>query len=155
MDKRIRKQFHVVPTFDSIEQEYDEEQVKDPGPGLARQATDFVLSQFYTRMYDDAMQEPSAQKQALAGALKPVASEAAPVGTPGPPGPQGPPGAPGSTSGADLAPSRLHIGPLGPVWDENAIQLAPQGPKAWDQGRHRAWDHWTRAWSQWTRARDQ
>ena len=61
MDRRIRKQFHVQPTFDDIEQEIYEEEWKDPGPGSARQATDFVLSQFYTRNYDQAMQD-SARK---------------------------------------------------------------------------------------------
>ena len=71
MNRYIRKQFHVQPTFDDIEQEIYEEEWKDPGPGLARQATEFVLSQFYTRNYDQVMQEPSAQEQALAGVLKP------------------------------------------------------------------------------------
>ena len=74
MDRRIRKQFHVQPTFDDIEQEIYEEEWKDPGPGLARQATDFVLSQFYTRNYDQVMQD-SAQEQALAGVLKPFRRE--------------------------------------------------------------------------------
>ena len=46
MARQLAKQFHVQPTFDSIEQEYDEEQFKDPGPGLARQATEFILSPF-------------------------------------------------------------------------------------------------------------
>ena len=45
MGRRVRKQFHVEPTFDSVEQEYGEEKFKDPGPGLARQATEFVLNQ--------------------------------------------------------------------------------------------------------------
>ena len=75
MDRHIRRQFHVQPTFDAIEQEIYEEQWNDPGPGLARQATEFVLSQFYTRNYDQVMQEPSAQEQALAGALKPSRPE--------------------------------------------------------------------------------
>ena len=56
MDKRVRKQFHVEPTFDQVEQEYNEEEFKDPGPGLARQATEFVLSPFYTREYENVMQ---------------------------------------------------------------------------------------------------
>ena len=95
--------FFANPTFDSIEQEYDEEQFKDPGPGLVRQATEFVLSPFYTRNYDDVMQE-TAQGEALAGVLRPVQPEPAPT-QPGPPGPQGPagnqgqagpPGAPGN-----------------------------------------------------------
>ena len=58
MDKRIRKVMYANPTFDSIEKEYEEEGWKDPGPGLARAATEFVLSPFYTRSYDDAMKEP-------------------------------------------------------------------------------------------------
>ena len=99
MDRRVRKQFVAQPTFDSIEEEIYEEQFQDPGPGLARQATEFVLSPFYTRDYDQVMQEPTAQEQALAGALKPLAPEAGPpgqAGPPGPPGKQGPPGNPGN-----------------------------------------------------------
>ena len=61
--KQVRKVMYVQPTFDSIEQEYGEEQWKDPGPGLARQATEFVLSQLYTRSYDDVMEQPTAQEQ--------------------------------------------------------------------------------------------
>ena len=71
MDKRVRKQFHVVPTFDEIEQQYNEEEFKDPGPGLARQATEFVLSPFYSREYDNTMQQ-TAQGEALAGILQPI-----------------------------------------------------------------------------------
>ena len=52
MGKRVRKQFHVEPTFEQIEQEYEEEQLKDPGPGLARQATEFVLRPLYTHSYE-------------------------------------------------------------------------------------------------------
>ena len=63
MDKRVRKQFHVVPTFDEIDQEYNEEEFKDPGPGLARQATEFVLPPFFTRDYENAMQA-TAQEEA-------------------------------------------------------------------------------------------
>ena len=37
--KRVRKVMFVQPTFDSIENQYDEELMADPGPGLARQAT--------------------------------------------------------------------------------------------------------------------
>ena len=51
------------PTFDSIEQQYEGESMGDPGPGLARQATEFVLSPFYTRSYDEMMQEPHNNKQ--------------------------------------------------------------------------------------------
>ena len=105
MYRHIRKQFHVQQTFDDIEQDIYEEQWKDPGPGLARQATEFVLSQFYTRNYDQVMQEPSAQEQALAGVLKPIPAGDPQPGIPGPPGPAGPigpagpPGAPGSQRG--------------------------------------------------------
>ena len=68
MDKRIRKTFYVNPTFEDIERQFDEEAYLDPGPGLARQATAFVLSPFYTRAFDEAMQRPSAQEEAVAGA---------------------------------------------------------------------------------------
>ena len=91
MDKRVRKQFHVVPTFDEVEQEYNGEEFKDPGPGLARQATEFVLSPFYTREYDNTMQQ-TAQGEALAGILQPIPHK---VGAAGPQGPRGPPGPPG------------------------------------------------------------
>ena len=125
MDRRIRKQFHVEPTFDAVEQEYDEEQFKDPGPGMARQATEFVLSPFYTRSYEDAMQQPSAQEQALAGALKPIPPESAPAPQPGPPGApgaqgppgpsggQGPPGAPGPSGASGSQGSQGSQGPEG------------------------------------------
>ena len=63
MDKRIRTTFYVNPTFEDIERQFDEELYADPGPGLAREATAFVLSPFYTRSYDDAMQVPSAQEE--------------------------------------------------------------------------------------------
>ena len=109
MNRRVVKQFHVEPTFDSIEQEYNEEKFKDPGPGLARQATEFVLSPFYTRNYDDVMQ-PTAQDEALAGGLKPIP----PQPQAGPPGPAGPPGAPGAPGGQ---------GPQGPQGGQG-----PQGP---------------------------
>ena len=65
MDKRIRKTFYVNPTFEDIERQFDEEAYLDPGPGLARQATAFVLSPFYTRAFDEAMQRPSAQEEAV------------------------------------------------------------------------------------------
>ena len=63
---------------------------------------------FNTRNYEDAMQEPTAQEQALAGVLKPVPPEPAPAqpgppGQPGPQGPQGPPG-PSGNQGAPGAP---------------------------------------------------
>ena len=35
MDKRVRIQSHVQPAFDSIEQEDDEGQFKDPGPWVS------------------------------------------------------------------------------------------------------------------------
>ena len=96
MDRRIRKEFHAPPTFDSVEQEIYEEGWKDPGPGLARQATEFVLSPFYTRNYDQVMQEPSAQEQAVAGVLKPIPAGDPQAGVPGPPGPAGPVGPAGA-----------------------------------------------------------
>ena len=63
---------YVQPTFDSVEKQYDDELVGDPGPGLARQATEFILSPFYTRSFDDVMDKPTAQQEALAGGLAPV-----------------------------------------------------------------------------------
>ena len=73
------------PTFDSIEKQYEEEGFKDPGPGLARQAQEFVLSLFYTRSYDDVMdQQPTVQGEALAGNLRPLPPEAGPPRTQGP-----------------------------------------------------------------------
>ena len=93
MDKRIRKTFYVNPTFEDIERQFDEEAYLDPGPGLARAATAFVLSPFYTRAYDEAMQKPSAQEEAVGGALRPIEPVAGP---PGPPGQPGMPGLPGN-----------------------------------------------------------
>ena len=92
MDKRIRKTFYVNPTLEDIERQFDEEAYLDPGPGLARAATAFVLSPFYTRAFDEAMQRPSAQEEAVAGALRPIQPVAGP---PGPPGAPGMPGVPG------------------------------------------------------------
>ena len=43
-NKRVRKEYYANPTFDSIEDQYDEQQWKDPGPGLAREATTFILN---------------------------------------------------------------------------------------------------------------
>ena len=43
MDKRIRKTMYPNPTFDEIEEEYEGERFKDPGPGMAMQATEFVF----------------------------------------------------------------------------------------------------------------
>ena len=95
--KRVRKVMFVQPTFDSIENQYDAELMADPGPGMVCQATEFVLSPFYTRPYDEAMQE-TAQQEALAGGLQPVppATAAPTPGPTGPPGPSGSPGAPGA-----------------------------------------------------------
>ena len=42
MNKRVKKVMHTQPTFDSIEADYGEEAMGDPGPGLARQATEFI-----------------------------------------------------------------------------------------------------------------
>ena len=90
---------YAQPTFNSIEEEYEGEVMADPGPGLARQATEFILSPFYTRSYDDVMSQPTAQQEMLAGGLQPVPpapSNIAPAppapGPPGPPGPAGPAG---------------------------------------------------------------
>ena len=97
MDKRVRKVMYPQPKFDDIEAEFEGEKFQDPGPGLARQATEFVLSQFYTRSYEDAMDQPTAQQEALAGGLAPIPPEASvgSQGPPGPPGPTGPAGRPG------------------------------------------------------------
>ena len=46
MDKRVRKVMYPQPKFDEVEEEYEGEKFKDPGPGLARQATDFVVESF-------------------------------------------------------------------------------------------------------------
>ena len=46
---------YTQPTFDSIEEQYEGESMADPGPGLARQATEIMLSTFYTRSYDEVM----------------------------------------------------------------------------------------------------
>ena len=62
--RQVRKVMYVQPTFDSVEKQYEGELMGDPGPGLARQATEFVLSPFYTRNYDEVMQE-TAQQQAV------------------------------------------------------------------------------------------
>ena len=98
MDKRVRKQVYVNPTFDDIERQFNEELFLDPGPGMSRQATSFILSPFYTRMYDDAMQKPSAQEQTLVGVLRPLLQQPRQggQGPPGNPGAQGPPGNPGA-----------------------------------------------------------
>ena len=99
MDKRVRKVMYPQSKFDDIEAEFEDEKFKGPGPGLARQATEFVLSQFYTRSYEDAMDQPTAQQEALAGGLAPIPPQAepsvGPQGPPGPPGPTGPAGSPG------------------------------------------------------------
>ena len=71
MNKRIRVQFYAEPTFEDVERQFDEEIYTDPGPGMTREATAFVLSPFYTRAFDQAMEKPSAQKEALAGVLIP------------------------------------------------------------------------------------
>ena len=60
MDKRVRKVMYPQPKFDDIEAEFEGEKFKDVGPGLARAATEFVLSPFYTRSCEEAMQQPTA-----------------------------------------------------------------------------------------------
>ena len=94
MDKLVRKTFYANPKFEDIEKQFNEEDFVDPGPGMARQATSFILSPFYTRAFDQAMQTPTAQDQAIAGNLRPLPAQPVP-GPPGPAGPPGPPGMPG------------------------------------------------------------
>ena len=102
MDKHVTKVVYPQPKFDENEAEYEGGKFKDPGPGLARQATDFVLSQFYTRSYGEAHPEqPTAQDEALAVNLKAIpepssSGSPSPPGAPGPPGPPGPSGPPGT-----------------------------------------------------------
>lgn len=96
----------VQPTFQSIENEYDDELMGDPGPGLARQATEFILSPFYTRNYDDEMGKPTAQSEAVAGGLQPIpALPSPPPPSQMPPPPQGP-SAPPSSGGIPPPPSQ-------------------------------------------------
>ena len=99
LSKRARKVMYVQPTFDSVEKQYDDELVGDPGPGLARQATEFILSPFYTRSFDDVMDKPTAQQEALAGGLAPVPAPG-PIGPVGPTGPTGPSGPSGPAGGS-------------------------------------------------------
>ena len=53
--KNIRKVMFANPTFQEIEDEYENENELPgrPSPGLQRAATTFVLSPFYIRSYDD------------------------------------------------------------------------------------------------------
>ena len=88
MNKRVRKVMYPQPRFESVENQYEEELMGDPGPGLARQATEFVLSPFYTRSFNDVMGKPTAQQEAVAGGLQPVPAPPNPP-APGPPGPPG------------------------------------------------------------------
>ena len=109
MNKRVRKVMFVQPTFQSIEHEYDDELMGDPGPGLARQATEFILSPFYTRNYDDEMGKPTAQSEAVAGGLQPIpALPSPPPPSQMPPPPQGPsaPPAPPPSGGIPPPPSQ-------------------------------------------------
>ena len=129
MNKRVKKVMYTQPTFDSIEAEYEGESMADPGPGLARQATEFILSPFYTRSYDDVMSQPTAQQEAVAGGLQPVPPAPAPVppapGPPGPPGPRGPPGGDGrdGQDGPDGLP-----GPPGPSGQGRLRRLRRSSP---------------------------
>ena len=114
------------PTFDDVEEEFEGEKFKDPGPGLAREATSFVLSQFDTRSFDEAMGQPSAQEEALAGRLEPVPGPPGPAGPAGPAGQQGPPGPPGA-GGSQGPPGNQ--GPPGPRGEQGAPGPAgSQGP---------------------------
>ena len=88
MNKRVRKVMYVQPTFESVEHRYEDELVGDPGPGLARQATEFILSPFCTRSFEDVMDKPTAQQEAVAGGLQPIPAPPNPP-IPGPPGPPG------------------------------------------------------------------
>ena len=108
------------PTFDDVEEEFEGEKFKDPGPGLAREATSFVLSQFYTRSFDEAMGQPSAQEEALAGRLEPVPGPPGPAGPAGPAGQQGPPGPPGA-GGSQGPPGNQ--GPPGPMGTKERLDL--------------------------------
>ena len=74
------------PKFDDIEEEFEGERFKDPGPGMARQGTEFVLSPFYTRSHEDRMEQPTAQQELLAGNLQPIPAEGPRQGPPGPAG---------------------------------------------------------------------
>ena len=138
MNSRVRKQFHVAPTFDSVEEEFDEEKFRDPGPGLTRQATEFILSPFYTRSYDDAMQQPTAQEEALAGALRPLPQESAQppqAGPPGPPGPQGPQGPAGGQGYQGNQGPSGPSGASGPSGSSGSSGPAgPSGPSGNPQG---------------------
>ena len=88
MDKRARTVMYVQPTFDSVERQYQDEIIGDPRPGLARQASEFILSPFYTRSFEDVMGKPTSQQE-LAGGLAPIPT---PVLTPGPNEPDEPSG---------------------------------------------------------------
>ena len=95
MVNKIRKVMYANPTFQDIEDQYGNEIPGKPSPGLQRLATQFVLSPFYIRSYDDYFDKPTFQEEVASG-LKPLQ---------GPPGPAGPPGRPGATGAA---------GPAGP-----------------------------------------
>ena len=100
MSKRVREVMYVQPTFQSIENQYEDELMGDPGPGLARQATEFILSPFYIRNYDDEMGKPTAQSEAVAGGLQPIPVLPSPPSpsqmSPPPQGPSAPPAPPPS-----------------------------------------------------------
>ena len=107
MNKRVRKVMYSQPTFESIENQYEDELMGDPGPGMARQATEFILSPFYTRMYDDEMGKPTAQAEAVAGGLQPIPAPTNPPIPSQPPAPPAPPPAPpppGPPSGSGMGP---------------------------------------------------
>ena len=80
MDQRVKKVMYAQPTFDSVEKQYEDELLGGPGPGMARQATEFVLSQVYTGSFDDVMSKPSTRQEIVAGELQPIPSPAGPEG---------------------------------------------------------------------------
>ena len=94
----IRKVMYANPTFQDIEDQFENEIPGKPSPGLQRFATQFVLSPFYIRAYDDAFDKPTFAEEVATG-LKPLQGPPGPAGPPGRPGPTGAPGAPGGQGG--------------------------------------------------------
>ena len=141
MNKRVRKVMYAQPTFESIESQYEDELVGDPGPGLARQATEFILSPFYTRSYDDAMDKPTAQSEAVAGGLQPI------------PPPPNPPIS-GQPPAQPPAPPPTGGQPPPPNWPPSSSQgsATPPSGRFWKLRRYwGAWRQW-RFWGQWEKS---
>ena len=80
MVNKIRKVMYPNPTFQDIEDQYENEIPGKPSPGLQRLATQFVLSPFYIRSYDDYFDAKKTFAEEVASGLKPIQ---------GPPGPAG------------------------------------------------------------------